>query len=286
MNSDKPTGRGDLPGDRPSSPSGERTLRDDLREARLRDRMADDDTLGADQPGRDIMGKDLMGDRTLDERDQPVGGLPGEVPGLTAASDGMLAPDLRARPREDRLGDRVDEPIGGDPGAPGDAQFMKEGAKDVLGSHPVGTAIGAVGGAVAVGAAIGTIAGPVGTAVGAALGLAAGALAGKGIADMADPEGESEFWRTNWQTREYVDPTLDYERDYSPAYRYGVDAYSRFPERHYDEIETDLSAGWDEARGESRLEWEHARHAARDAWHRVKDAAERAMPGDADNDGR
>ena len=278
MNSDRPTGRGDLPGDRPSSPAGERTVRDDLREARLRDRMANDDS---SQPAASApIGGGPLGADT-GRRDEP--------PGSLTANDDMLSPDhMRARP-EDRLGERADDPIArhDDPDTvPDDAARMKEGAKDVLGSHPLGTAIGALGGAVAVGAAIGTVAGPVGTAVGAALAAAAGAMAGKGVADMVDPEGENEFWRTNWQTREYADPMLDYERDYGPAYRYGVDAYSRYPERHYEDIETDLSAGWDEARGESRLEWEYARHPARDAWHRVKNAAERAMPGDADNDGR
>ncbi|MEW6708006.1 MAG: hypothetical protein AB1430_24430 [Pseudomonadota bacterium] len=155
-----------------------------------------------------------------------------------------------------------------------------------LGAHPVGTAVGAVAGAVATGAAIGSVAGPIGAAVGAGIGAAAGGLAGKGIADMVDPLAENEFWRTNWQTRPYIDQGFTYDKDYGPAYRHGVDAYMRYPERHFDEIETDLSEGWRSARGESRLEWEHARPAARDAWERVKDRVERAMPGDADGDGR
>ena len=54
----------------------------------------------------------------------------------------------------------------------------------------------------------------------------------------------------------------------------------------YDDIETDLSAGWKEARGSSRLEWDRARHATRDAWQRVSDQVERALPGDRDRDGR
>jgi hypothetical protein len=285
MNSDRPSGRGELPGDRPTStsPEGERTLRDDLREARLRDRLAEGsdvlrDSRNDDGPPGGTADENL----TTEERALAGGTLPGEIPGLVGASDGMLDVDLRrglhADPREDRLGDRVDDPVGGDTAG---TSPPEHGA---LGAHPVGTAIGAVGGAVAVGAAIGTIAGPVGTAVGAALGAAAGALTGKGVADMADPQGENDFWRTNWRTREYADSTLDFDRDYSPAYRYGVDAYSRYPERHYDEIETDLSSGWTAARGESRLEWEHARQASRDAWLRMKEARERELPPDIDGD--
>jgi len=122
--------------------------------------------------------------------------------------------------------------------------------------------------------------------VGAAIGAAAGGLAGKGVADMVDPTMENEFWRTNWQNRAYIDQGFTYDKDYEPAYRYGVDAYNRFPERNYDEIETHLAEGWHSARGESNLDWDRAKHATRDAWQRLKDQAERAMPGDSDGDGR
>jgi len=214
MNTDRPSGRSDLPQDRPST-SGERggSMRN--------------------EPARD-----------LPQREMP----PRDVPVL----NDTLEDDTRS------------------------------GSDNPLGAHPVGTAVGAVAGAVATGAAIGSVAGPIGTAVGAA----AGGFAGKGIADMVDPTMENEFWRTNWQTRPYIDQGFTYDKDYGPAYRHGVDAYMRYPERHFDEIETDLSEGWREARGESRLEWDRARPAARDAWERVKDRAERAMPGDADGDGR
>lgn len=158
--------------------------------------------------------------------------------------------------------------------------------RNPLGAHPVGTAAGAVAGAVAAGAAVGSVAGPIGTAVGAAIGAAAGGFAGKGIADMVDPEMEAGYWRENWKDRDYIEGGFTYDQDYGPAYRYGVDAYTRFPERRYDEMETDLSAGWEDARGESRLDWDRARHATRDAWQRVSDTVERATPGDSDRDGK
>jgi hypothetical protein len=41
-----------------------------------------------------------------------------------------------------------------------------------------------------------------------------------------------------------VEQGLSYDCDYVPTYRHGVDAYVRYPERHFDEIETDLSEGW------------------------------------------
>ena len=140
-----------------------------------------------------------------------------------------------------------------------------------LGAHPVGTAVGGAAGAVAAGAVVGSIAGPIGAAVGAAIGAAAGGMTGKLVADLVDPQMEDEFWRKNWSDRKYVDGGFTYDQDWAPAYRYGIDAYARYPDRSYDDMEADLSTGWADVRGESRLDWDRARHATRDAWQRVSD---------------
>jgi hypothetical protein len=155
------------------------------------------------------------------------------------------------------------------------------------GFHPVGTGIGAAAGGVAAGAAVGSVAGPVGTVIGAAVGALAGGLVGKGIAEQIDPSVEDAYWRDNFLERDYIDdPGEARYDDYGPAYRYGVDAYGRNAGRDYDDVEPELAAGWDKARGTSRLHWDDAKHATRDAWHRLKDGTERAIPGDADGDGR
>ena len=178
-----------------------------------------------------------------------------------------------------------DKPLAkGDSRAPLDGD--RDDARGPLGTHPVGTAVGGVAGAVAVGAAVGSVAGPIGTAVGAAIGAVAGGMGGKLVADMVDPQLEDEFWRKNWSDRKYVDGGFTYDQDWAPAYRYGVDTYTRFPDRSYDELEPELSSRWLEARGESRLDWDRARHASRDAWQRVSDTIERATPGDSDRDGK
>ncbi|TFZ02255.1 hypothetical protein EZ313_13355 [Ramlibacter henchirensis] len=156
--------------------------------------------------------------------------------------------------------------------------------KMALGPHPVGTAAGGLAGAVAAGAAVGSVAGPIGAAVGGAIGAAAGGMAGALVADAVDPKMEDEFWRKNWSDRKYIDGGFTYDQDYSPAYRYGVETYNRYPDRHFDELESDLSTGWSGYRGESRLEWEHARPASRDAWDRARTLASRNLPRDADAD--
>jgi outer membrane lipoprotein SlyB len=148
------------------------------------------------------------------------------------------------------------------------------------GAHPVGTGVGAAGGGAA-GAAIGAVAGPVGAAVGLVAGAIAGGLAGKGVAETIDPTVEDAYWKANYSTRSYVDKGSPYET-YQPAYRTGYEGYSRYPGKQYDEVEPDLQRDYERARGTSNLSWEKAKKATRDAWHRV----EKAMPGDADRDGR
>ena len=149
-------------------------------------------------------------------------------------------------------------------------------SRNPLVQHPVGSAAGSIVGAAAAAAVVGSVVGPVGTVAGAVIGAAAGALTGSAFSDLVDPEAEVAFWRSEWQK----DPQraaggMSYEQDFSPAYRYGVDAFTADPDRHFDELEPRLAEGWTQARGESRLEWGDARLASLDAWQRARDLANR-----------
>ena len=135
------------------------------------------------------------------------------------------------------------------------------------------------------GAAVGSVAGPVGTAVGAAVGAVVGGLAGKGIAEKIDPTIENAYWRENFVRRPYVTKGATYD-DYGPAYMYGVDNYSKYQGRKFDEVESDLGRDWQRAKGKSRLAWDDAKHATKDSWQRLSDTVERATPGDSDRDGK
>jgi hypothetical protein len=148
----------------------------------------------------------------------------------------------------------------------------------------LGGAAGGVAGGAAAGAAVGGMTGPVGAAVGAVVGAVAGAVAGRSVA-KADPDAEDKYWRDNYSSRPYIANGSTYD-DYGPAYRHGVNAYSRNPDRSFEDVEPEMSRDWGHARGTSKLEWEHAKDASRDAWHRVSNAVERAVPGDSDRDGR
>ena len=147
----------------------------------------------------------------------------------------------------------------------------------------VGGVTGGVAGGAAAGAAAGGMTGPVGAVVGAAIGAVVGAVAGRTM--RADPVVEDAYWRDNYSSRPYVSSGKTYD-DYAPAYRYGAEAYNKYPDRSFDDVEPELSRDWGTARGKSSLEWEHAKHATRDAFHRVSNTVERAIPGDSDGNGR
>jgi hypothetical protein len=147
----------------------------------------------------------------------------------------------------------------------------------------VGGVAGGVAGGAAAGAAAGGMTGPVGAAVGAAVGAVVGAVAGRTM--RHDPVVEDAYWRDNYSSRPYVTQGTSYD-EYAPAYRYGAESYSKYPDRSFDDVEPELSRDWGTARGTSSLDWERAKHASRDAWHRVSNAVERAVPGDSDRDGR
>ena len=64
--------------------------------------------------------------------------------------------------------------------------------------------------------------------------------------------------------------------------RSGCHAMDRTTLMTVDDVESDLQRNWDSTRGNSKLAWNEAKGAVRDGWHYV----ERALPGDADGDGR
>jgi phage tail tape-measure protein len=151
---------------------------------------------------------------------------------------------------------------------------------DVKKDHNIGSGTGAMAGAVA-GAAIGSAAGPAGSAVGAVVGGIVGAKAGDSIAEAVNPTAYTEHFRKDYVSAPYYISGSEW-RDYEPAYKYGYDTYGQYRGRQFDDVESELQRNWDATRGNSRLAWNDARQAVRDGWHYI----ERAMPGDADRDGR
>ena len=149
---------------------------------------------------------------------------------------------------------------------------------DTTDAPAVASGTGNAAGGAAAGAVAGTVvAGPIGTVIGAALGAIAGSLTGLSDAEHVNPPLELAYWRTHFADRPYVENNSSFD-DYGPAFGYGVSAYAQYAGHSFDTIETDLSHGWNTARGISKLDWHRARNATRDAGNRVSDAAKGVYP--------
>lgn len=151
---------------------------------------------------------------------------------------------------------------------------------DVKKDHNLGAGTGAVAGAVT-GAAVGSAVGPVGTVVGAVAGGVVGAKAGDSIAEAVNPTDYEDHFKNTYRERPYFKSDREWN-DYEPAYKYGYDTYGQYRGQRFEDVEPQLERNWASTRNDSRLEWNEAKGAVKDGWHHI----ERAMPGDADKDGR
>ena len=133
----------------------------------------------------------------------------------------------------------------------------------------VGGVAGGIAAGAAAGAAIGGIAGPIGAVAGAAIGGALGGSAGESIARDVNPTAEEAYWEETYMERPYVIEDSGYE-NYRPAYRHGINAYTKYADRSFNDVEPEMSKTWAGARGNSTLEWNDARAASRDAFDRLK----------------
>jgi hypothetical protein len=80
---------------------------------------------------------------------------------------------------------------------------------------------------------------------------------------------EDEYWRTNWRSRPYsTGSSYDYDY-YQPGYRYGFESASRYSDRDWNDVESDLRSGWDRYEHRGQSTWEQVKDAVRDAWDRV-----------------
>ena len=100
-------------------------------------------------------------------------------------------------------------------------------------------------------------------------------------AQAMDHASQSRYWSQAHKDEPYYNSAYDHS-DYEPAYKLGYESQARADGGKYQDSEHAMSSEWEKVKGKSRLMWDDAKHAVRAAWHRV----ERAMPGDADNDGR
>jgi hypothetical protein len=82
-------------------------------------------------------------------------------------------------------------------------------------------------------------------------------------------DDEDSYWRKNYRSRPYATSAGQEYDHYAPGYRYGYEAANRFKDRSWDDVETDLSGGWNSYEHRGSSTWEQMKHAVRDAWDRV-----------------
>ena len=138
---------------------------------------------------------------------------------------------------------------------------------DAPGSHPIETGIGAAAAGAATGMAVGAFTGPVGAAIGAAVGAVAGGYAGKGVGEMIDPTTEDNWLRENFNSRPYVKKGDTFE-SFTPAYRFGATAESKYGDADFDSMDEELERDWERSDVDD-LPWPRARGAVKDAYDRT-----------------
>ncbi|MBB5878682.1 MULTISPECIES: hypothetical protein [Xanthomonas] len=79
-------------------------------------------------------------------------------------------------------------------------------------------------------------------------------------------EDSDRYYADRFDTVDYRGTDSSYD-DYRPAYRYGVQARSRYRDRVWDDrLESDLESGWERVKDRSRLSWAQAKAAVREAF--------------------
>lgn len=87
--------------------------------------------------------------------------------------------------------------------------------------------------------------------------------------ELPDWASEDEYWRHNFGSRPYARADLAYEH-YQPAYRYGYESAGRLGGSRWEEVESELRAGWEvDHADDDRSAWENVKDAVKDAWDRL-----------------
>jgi uncharacterized protein YcfJ len=170
-------------------------------------------------------------------------------------------------------------------GRPGNKDSNPDPVTGEPGFHPIGNVVGGIPGAT-VGAAIGAAGGPIGIVIGAAIGGLLGGAAGDSVAEMLNPSEVDTYWE-----KEYRNHSFGKGKNYSDVrdpihfgtrerLRYGVEADD------WEDVESDLRVKWEKTKNYAGRRWEDVRDATRAGYVKASDEIERAIPGDADRDGR
>lgn len=88
---------------------------------------------------------------------------------------------------------------------------------------------------------------------------------------MHDPhswDDDDTYWRSTYASRPYASGSTNYDQ-WRGAYRYGHDSARRYSGRNWNDVESDLSNGWNTYEHRGTSTWEQIKGAVRDAWDRA-----------------
>jgi hypothetical protein len=81
-------------------------------------------------------------------------------------------------------------------------------------------------------------------------------------------DDDDTYWRSNYASRPYASGSSNYDQ-WRGAYRYGFESANRYSGRNWNDVESDLSKGWNSYEYRGTSTWEQIKGAVRDAWDRV-----------------
>ena len=88
--------------------------------------------------------------------------------------------------------------------------------------------------------------------------------------DKITPDSkDDDYYRSDWDSK-YASTGGAYD-DYAPAYRYGSESRSKYANRNWDDVESDLRSDWDSRYGSSGgpSTWEKFKAAVRHGWDKI-----------------
>jgi len=97
-------------------------------------------------------------------------------------------------------------------------------------------------------------------------------------ATAAEWNAEDQYWRNNFSNRPYAHDNVNYTM-YRPAFQFGVNTFSQFGGRPFNDINQDqLRASWQQANPSSNLTWDQAGLAIRDSYDRLYQQRANGVP--------
>lgn len=131
--------------------------------------------------------------------------------------------------------------------------------------HSIGEGSGAVAGAI----------------TGAAVGGIVGAKTGGALAELVNPTDYTTCFPNSYRTAPYYPAGAGWS-DYEPAGKYGYDSYESLRGRRFEDVESELEAAGTRRGATASSPGATPGRPCANGWHHI----ERALPGDADRDGR